>query len=1190
MLSKAKAVSPKSLFYKNLHGGGRKRHFLQVFSLLILFIIPLTSSYSQNLKSSPDSIPFAPAGSYAVGVAPYSIFSGDLDGDGDLDLVTANASSQNVSILKNNGNGTFQDTVNYFVGVTGGYPYRVFCADLDRDGDLDLAVTDLWSDYVSILKNKGDGTFDLDSNYEIGYTPIAVFCADLDGDSDLDLAVAIFISNHVSILKNYGDGTFYLDGNYAVGNLPYSVFCADLDGDGDLDLAVANDSSDNVSILKNRGDGTFEPHVDYATGDGSASVFCSDLDGDGDLDLAVANPYSDNVSILKNNGHGTFHLDSNYAVGSGPLSVFCVDLDGDGDMDLAVANTWSNNVSILKNNGDGRFTSSVNYVAGTTPGSVFCADLDGDLDFDLAVANTHSTIDSVSILKNLTQIPANQPPWAFSLISPADQDTSFIVVQFHWANAYDPNFGDQIRYDLFISTSSQFHPDSTTIQNNLVKSQHRDTLDVGTYYWKVKAKDNWGAETWSTQTWSFVTSTELIKDFTAEPTHGRKPLNVAFQSFINATPDSVTWYFSDGDFSYLLNPVHQYTQVGSYDVKLVAEISGYKDSLIKDDYIWISDIQAKFSTSKRCGSRPLTVTFSDSSTSTYPIIAWHWDFGDGDTSNQQNPTHQYTSNGVFDVRLIASDSIGADTLFKQDHITTQDSVSTDFFGLPNSGRSPLTVMFESILSGIANHYFWDFGDGDTSTLRNPIHTYTSQGKYNVKLIVRLELDDCNQVDSMIKEEYVIINDLESRFSASSTAGARPLMVQFTDSSSGSPNSWFWNFGDGHTSTAPNPSYQYDTAGVYDVFLRVCNFIGCDSLLKMNYIRVDTPYADLFGEIYGYGFFGSRPGFDFGFYCVWTNVGTIPAENCTLKILFPSQMTFYDIVAVYVRTGTYSGYTRSGDTIIVPLQTIDPSGWYGGYVYAYGNIPASVPIGTTLVCQTWLTSSTPDRNYENNYVLHHQTVVGSWDPNDKLASPEGEGTSHTIGPDQRLAYTIQFENKPEATAEAIYIRVVDTLDYDLDWGSLAIGASSHPDKCHYEFDPYTGVIVWSCDSIMLPPNTNPPEGEGYFTFSISPKQNLAEGTEIANSALIRFDYNPWLQAPEEGPVIRTIKYPFIRGDVNGSGVIELGDVVYLISYLYKNGPAPNPLLAGDANCSGEVELGDVVYLITYLYKGGPPPPC
>jgi len=1164
-----------------------RRQLMKKLLMVVVFVLWAVPSIAKSPAANPDSIPFSPAVNYPAGDCPYDVFCADLDGDTHLDLAVANKDNDSVSILKNNGNGTYQSAVNYGAGTS---PSSIFCADLDGDGDLDIATTSYYDNTVSILKNNGDGTFQNAVNYEAGdgYT-FSAFCADLDGDGDLDLATVNFYTSHVVILKNNGDGTFQSPVAYGAGVWPASVFCADLDGDGDLDLAVANYNSNDVSILKNNGDGTFQNAINYGVGDHPYDVFCADLDGDNDLDLAVVNYLSNNVSILKNNGDGTFQTAVNYGTGDCPYGVFCADLDGDNDLDLAVANPYSDNVSILKNNGHGTFASAVNYGAGNAPMPVFCADLDGDGDLDLAVANAWS--DNVSILKNLTQVPANQPPWPFSLISPGDQDTSFIVTDFDWANAYDPNFGDQIRYDLFISTSSQFHPDSTTIHSNLVKSQHRDTLAIGTYYWKVKAKDNWGAETWSTQTWRLVVDTNLIKDFTGEPTHGRKPLNVSFQSHINATPDSVTWYFGDGDSSRLLNPVHQYTEVDTYDVKLVAEFAGYKDSLIKEDYIQVSGIKVNFTASKRCGALPLTVSFSDSSTSTYPIIAWHWDFGDGDTSSQQNPTHQYTSSGVFDVTLITSDSIGADTLTKQDYITTQDSVSADFFGLPNSGRSPLTVMFEPILSGIANHYFWDFGDGDTSTLRNPIHIYTTQGKYDVKLKVRLELDDCNQVDSMIKEDYVIVNDLQAQFSAIPTAGVRPLMVQFTDSSSGNPNTWFWDFGDGHTSTAPNPSHQYDTASVYDVFLRVCNFIGCDSLLKMSYIRVDTPYADLFGEIYGYGFFGPRPGFDYGFYCVWTNVGTIPAENCTLKILFPSQMTFYDLVAVYTRTGTYSGYTFSGDTIIIPLATIDPSDWYGGYVWAYGNIPASVPIGDTLICQSWLTSSTLDQNYSDNHVLFRQVVVGSWDPNDKLASPEGEGTSHTIQPNQRLTYTIQFENKPEATADVIYLRVVDTLDQDLDWGSLAIGPSIDSGKCNYEFDPYTGVIVWFCDSIMLPPNQNPPEGEGYFTFSISPKQNLAEGTQIANSAWIRFDYNPWLEAPEQGPVIRTIKYPFIRGDANGDKVIDISDVVYLLNYLFIHGPAPVPTLdAGDANCDRVVDASDLVYLLNYLFAHGPAPSC
>jgi len=741
--------------------------------------------------------------------------------------------------------------------------------------------------------------------------------------------------------------------------------------------------------------------------------------------------------------------------------------------------------------------------------------------------------------------------------------------------------------DLSTGWPTSWHWDFGDGKTDMVKDPIHTYTDAGDFDVRLIASNSTSSDTIIKPNYITVFDT-LTVDFTAQPTHGRKPLNVAFQSIFNHTPYNVKWYFGDGQTSNQLNPIHKYTGFGNYDVKLVAELFGYKDSLTKEDYIRVSDIKAEFASNKRCGSVPLDVTFSDSSTSSYAITNWYWDFGDGDTSSQQNPIHQFTSTEAFDITLIVSDSIGADTLKKQGYITTQDSVSADFIGLPNSGKSPLTVMFEPVLEGIANQYFWDFGDGDTSSLRNPIHTYTTQGKYDVKLRVRLELDDCDQVDSMIKEDYVVVHDLEAKFSANPTAGIKSLTVQFTDSSSGNPDTWFWDFGDRNTSTAQNPSHQYDTAGVYDVFLRVSNPLGVDSLLKLDYILVtDTPYTDLSGEIYS---FGGRRGFSLLYYFVWTNIGSIPAENCTLKILRPSEMTFYGVYAGIIRTGTYSGYNFSGDTIIIPLATVTPSNYCGGYVTVYGNLPATVPIGRTLVCQMWSSSTTPDQNYSNNYVMHRLVVTGSIDPNDKLASPEGEGTSHSIEPDQRLAYTIQFENKPEATAEAIYIRVVDTLDQDLDWGTLAIGASSHPEKCDYEFDPYTGVIVWFCDSIMLPPNQNPPEGEGYFTFSISPKPELVEGTEISNKAWIRFDYNEWLQAPEEGPVIRTIRYPFIYGDANKDGKINSADVAYLINYLFIGGPAPQPWEAGDANCDGKINSADVAYLINYLFIGGPQPGC
>jgi hypothetical protein len=476
------------------------RYLTIVFCSLVIFSAPQV--LAQTLQLSPDSIPFAPAVNYGAGDYPVSVFCGDLDGDGDLDLAVANCGyyGQNVSILKNNGDGTFQTAVNYAVECcpTSCCPTSVFCTDLDEDGDLDLAVANYCGYYgyaqnFSILKNNGDGTFESAVSYGAGDSPHSVFCADLDGDGDLDLAVANAGSDNVSILKNNGDGTFQTAVNYGAGNNPRSVFCADLDGDDDLDLAVANIDGWNVSILKNNGDGTFQIAVNNGTGNCPNSVFCADLDGDSDLDLAVANDGTNNVSILKNNGDGTFQSAVNYGAGNGSRSVFCGDMDGDGDLDLAVANFYSDNVSILKNNGNGVFQTAVHYGVGDGPYSVFCADLDGDGDLDLAVANAES--DNVSILINLTHLRS------YSLLFPQNNDSVKTPVTFNWQPSIDLDPNDTVHYDLYLSRNDAFNP--YTVYANLLDTFLIDSLDIKLWYWKVKAYDKWGAVRWSNQIWNF---------------------------------------------------------------------------------------------------------------------------------------------------------------------------------------------------------------------------------------------------------------------------------------------------------------------------------------------------------------------------------------------------------------------------------------------------------------------------------------------------------------------------------------------------------------------------------------------------------------------------------------------------------------------------------------------------------------
>ncbi len=236
--------------------------------------------------------------------------------------------------------------------AVGGSPESVFITDLDGDGDDDLAVANWNSDNVSVLLNNGNGTFAPKVDYAVGEGPISIFSVDLDGDGDNELVVANLISENVSVLLNSGDGAFPFRADYDAGNEPASVFSTDLDGDGDNDLATANIGSDSVSVLLNNGNGTFAPKMNYAVGDSPISIFSVDLDGDGDNDLAVANENSDNVSVLLNDGNGTFEINAAYSVGNGPVSVFSADLDGDGNNDLVVTNRWSDSVSVLLNISD----------------------------------------------------------------------------------------------------------------------------------------------------------------------------------------------------------------------------------------------------------------------------------------------------------------------------------------------------------------------------------------------------------------------------------------------------------------------------------------------------------------------------------------------------------------------------------------------------------------------------------------------------------------------------------------------------------------------------------------------------------------------------------------------------------------------------------------------------------------------
>ncbi|MBS4027793.1 MAG: VCBS repeat-containing protein [Ignavibacteriales bacterium] len=358
-------------------------------------ITPFISQFT--VMSEVSSGVFVPDGEYAVDGYVQAVSVSDLDGDGDGDLVVVNYNSggsiKEVSIFKNNGDGTFQSKVSY---GTGDYPYSISASDLDGDGDGDIVVANYYSSTVSILKNNGDATFQTKVDYATGGNPRSVFVSDLDGNGNGDIAVANSGSNTVSILKNNGDGTFQHKMDYSSGSEPICIFVNDLDGDGDGDIIVACNNN-AVSILMNIGNATFQQKVDYfaTTKHVHYSVFVSDLDGDADGDIAMGAGKS--VYVMKNNGDGTFQPNEDYSSNDKMVrSVFVSDIDGDGDGDIIAG--IINKVSIFKNNGDGTFQPEVDY-QNLASRSVFVSDLNGDGYGDIVLANGSSP--RVSIHKNI---------------------------------------------------------------------------------------------------------------------------------------------------------------------------------------------------------------------------------------------------------------------------------------------------------------------------------------------------------------------------------------------------------------------------------------------------------------------------------------------------------------------------------------------------------------------------------------------------------------------------------------------------------------------------------------------------------------------------------------------------------------------------------------------------------------------
>lgn len=339
---------------------------------------------------------FAGYTSQTAGTNPLYTETSDLDGDGDLDIVSVNNTATH-QVLINNGSGS------YSVGTTITSPlsnaYMVQAGDFDGDGDKDLITANYTQNQVTVFLGNGNGTFSAGVCYVAGPNALGAMLGDVDEDGDLDVLVSTTGGSPVVLLGN-GNGTFAAPVTITTASSYYEGTLVDVDGDGDADAVTSSISTYKTYVALSNGNGTFAAAVSFV-GSAGYSLSYGDFNDDGKMDLVGAR-LNNYINVLLGNGNGTFLSPTTYSAATNTNSVEVGDLNGDGNLDLFAMST-DNRLSIFLGNGNGTFGARTSFASGNTSLWAFLdlGDLNGDGVLDVA-ANSYGNSRTHVFLANST--------------------------------------------------------------------------------------------------------------------------------------------------------------------------------------------------------------------------------------------------------------------------------------------------------------------------------------------------------------------------------------------------------------------------------------------------------------------------------------------------------------------------------------------------------------------------------------------------------------------------------------------------------------------------------------------------------------------------------------------------------------------------------------------------------------------
>lgn len=406
--------------------------------------------------------------------------------------------------------------------------------------------------------------------------------------------------------------------------------------------------------------------------------------------------------------------------------------------------------------------------------------------------------------------------------------------------------------------SSTYNGPSTVCLNIPATYSLQTSPKAGTYYWNMGDGVFYNTDTIShayTKTGNFnitiitdvgdcrdtliravmVSDPMTVNYSSSDPINCKPPFNVNFTNLTTGA-ENYKWYFGDGDSSSENSPSHTYTGEGLFDVTLVAtNRAGCKVSLSRNDFVKIGKPQITFTNAPGKGCKPYSFSPTVSIDSTDVITNFQWDFGDGFTSTERNPTHIYKDSGTYTLQLnITSQDGCSGTKIMPEGVLVGVPQPADFSVSQSEVCGKGVVQFQAIANPSIPFYTWDFGDKTSSSEKNPVHQYLDTGTYTVVLAV--EQNGCSA--SVTRQAAVKVLPPVASFTIAKDCNNRRRVI-FTNTSVGAVTS-SWNFGDNTTANMFDAEHQYQRSGTYNVRLITTSANCSDTVIHTVEISLVSP--------------------------------------------------------------------------------------------------------------------------------------------------------------------------------------------------------------------------------------------------------------------------------------------------------------------------------------------------------------